>query len=84
MSLITDIYETLCVASQPMSVSDLLAEHLSVLGRTVQRWLGKLVEDNKVRMLGEGRSRRYVIATEEISDPVADRSDNFPSYLRFI
>ncbi|TNH42398.1 Fic family protein [Photorhabdus luminescens subsp. sonorensis] len=81
MSSMTDIYETLCVASQPMSVSDLLAEHPSVPRRTVQRWLGKLVEDNKVQMLGEGRSRRYVIATEEISDPVADRSDNFPSYI---
>ncbi|WP_036769638.1 Fic family protein [Photorhabdus australis] len=81
MNSMTNIYETLRVASQPMSVSDLLAEHPSVPRRTVQRWLGQLVEDGKIHALGEGRNRRYVVSGKETSKQVIERSGNFPSYI---
>ncbi|WP_434527055.1 hypothetical protein [Photorhabdus asymbiotica] len=81
MNLVNNIYQTLCVASQPMSVSDLLAEHPSVSRRTVQRCLGQLIGDGKVHALGEGRSRRYVISARKTSKQVIERSSNFPSYI---
>ncbi|MCC8421522.1 MULTISPECIES: hypothetical protein [Photorhabdus] len=64
-----------------MSVSDLLAEHPSIPRRTIQRWLGQLVEDGKVHALGEGRGRRYVISERETLKQVTERSGDFPSYI---
>ena len=58
---INGIYQTLFTANCPLSVADLLAKHPSLARRSVQRWLGQLIDDGKVQAQGEGRGRHYAI-----------------------
>ena len=43
----------------PVSVSDLIMAHPDLIRRTLQRWLNKLIEDNQIAAIGDGRSRKY-------------------------
>ena len=81
----TTLFQYLQQQSKPVSISEILAAHPTLIRRTAQRWLNQLLTDGRVQTLGNGRSRKYIAKTAEqahINTHKADKSsDHFPSYI---
>lgn len=81
----TTLYQYLQQQSKPVSISEILAAHPTLIRRTAQRWLNQLLTDGRIQTLGNGRSRKYIAKTAEqahINTYKADKSsDHFPSYI---
>jgi Fic family protein len=72
---IIELEKYLLTLSIPVSISDILTIKPTLVRRTLQRWLIKLQDENKVIAVGEGRGRKY-IAVHKLSD-----LDTFPKYI---
>ena len=54
--------------SAGLSLAEILAEHPQVARRTAQRWLARLVDENRIVATGEGRARRYLAVQTDAFD----------------
>lgn len=69
--------------SHPVSVSDLIMAHPDLIRRTLQRWLNKLIEDNQIAAIGDGRSRKYIALINQPEATLSRHSehDAFPKSI---
>ncbi|PSW34949.1 cell filamentation protein Fic [Photobacterium phosphoreum] len=67
----------------PVSVSDLIMAHPDLIRRTLQRWLNKLIEDNQIAAIGDGRSRKYIALINQPEATLSRHSehDAFPKSI---
>ncbi|KEQ15930.1 cell division protein Fic [Endozoicomonas montiporae] len=81
MNTLADLYKTIIQAGKPVSISELLAAHPDFSRRSTQRWLNKLLADNKISAIGEGRGRRYEALDTSQAQQNEDQSDDFPAFI---
>jgi fido (protein-threonine AMPylation protein) len=81
MSTVTDIQEALRNSSEPLSVSDLSGLFPAIPRRTLQRWLGQLLDDQQIQAIGEGRGRRYLITHATAASSTGVHAVHFPRYI---
>jgi hypothetical protein len=84
MASISELHQTLLDADRPLSVIQLLDKHPGLVKRTAQRWLGQLVADNRVTIIGNGRARQYQAIPSSkrlFSKPDQQESNRFPGYI---
>lgn len=62
------------------SIAAILARHPGLARRTAQRWLNELVAEGRIRAMGAGRARRYVVAAAAFV-PSATSEDIFPRHI---
>ena len=51
-----------------LTLSSLLERHPNVARRTAQRWLARLVQQDRIAAFGRGRARRYALAEQQPAD----------------
>lgn len=75
-----DLLESLRHAPD-LTLSELLTRHPDIPRRTAQRWIGALVAGGEVTPEGDGRARRYRLATASVRLPRPDEAAAFPSHI---
>ena len=75
---IIELEKFLLTLSTPVSISDILAIKPVLVRRTLQRWLIKLQDENKIIAVGEGRGRKYITAHKP---SIRQGVDDFPKYI---
>ena len=79
MPTVNELLHSIEQASGNISITELLETHPDLTRRTAQRWLSKLLEDNKIIVEGGGRSRVYrAVPTDK---PSLQAVDQYPSYI---
>ncbi|WP_062270687.1 Fic family protein [Endozoicomonas arenosclerae] len=58
------ILQSLLNSSTPLSISELLQQHPDTSRRTLQRKLSEWISEEKIHVIGKGRSRKYTARTE--------------------
>lgn len=72
-----DLIDSIRDSPEGLSLSAILARHPGLARRTAQRWLKELVAEGRIRPLGAGRARRYVVSATPVATAKAN-DDAFP------
>lgn len=75
-----ELFKSIQASPEGSSIAAILARHPGLARRTAQRWLNELVTAGRIRALGAGRARRYVVAAAAFV-PSATSEDAFPQYI---
>lgn len=78
MSTPADLLKNIKKSPDGLSLRELLARHPDLARRTVQRWISRLIDEDKLTSRGAGRARRYLA----VEPPAADAgNDRFPGQI---
>ncbi len=75
-----ELFESIQSSPEGLSIAAILDRHPGLTRRTAQRWLNELVAEGRIKALGAGRARRYVVAAAA-SVPTAAIAHGFPGYI---
>lgn len=81
MSAYSQLLNSIHESPLGLSLSELLALHPDLARRTVQRWIGQLIIDQRVLATGQGRARRYLARTSADVMSLRAEKDTFPAYI---
>lgn len=80
MPPLNDLFESIQGSANGLTPAELLSLHPDIPRRTAQRWIQALIRDGKIRGIGQGRARRYFVATKPTAI-AEDHQDAFPSFI---
>lgn len=72
------LLDSVRLASEGLTLTQLLDQHPTMARRTVQRQIARLIEEGQIRATGEGRARRYLSRTVAQPGPA---TDHFPAFI---
>ena len=81
MTTANDLLHTLEQASKSLSISEILEVHPNLTRRTAQRWISQLIQDNKIIVEGNGRTRAYRTTQARSASDTPETVDQYPSYI---
>jgi hypothetical protein len=78
----TDVQNAILVATEGVTLAELLTRHPDLARRTVQRMIAKLIEAGQVIAVGEGRARHYFRAgTHPDAGTRTIATEGFPGFI---